>query len=156
VVACRWSRSHRCASHAGTPSRKIRPLRAATGTQQAAEKAIKAVLLKHSIRFPRTHDLRELIVLVRRNGIAWPFALDSVETLSPFAVQARYPDDTCPLDENDIEDAPAWIGQPCLNTAALKRSVATLRWLRLPSSISSNPTGSPSPKDVHADIAGDQ
>jgi hypothetical protein len=43
-------------------------------------------------------------------------------------------------------DAPEWIGRPCPNTAALKRSVATLRWLRLPSSISSNPTGSPSPR----------
>ena len=30
--------------------------------QQAAEKAIKAVLLEHKIRFPRTHDWGELIV----------------------------------------------------------------------------------------------
>jgi HEPN domain len=42
--------------------------------QQAAEKAIKAVLLEHKIRFPRTHDLGELIVLIQQHAVIWPFA----------------------------------------------------------------------------------
>jgi HEPN domain-containing protein len=49
--------------------------------QQAAEKAIKAVLLEHKIRFPRTHDLGELIVLIQQHAIMWPFAPDEVEAL---------------------------------------------------------------------------
>src|SRR5271165_3396484 len=74
--------------------------------QQAAEKAIKAVLLKHQIRFPRTHDLGELIMLIQRHALGWPFAPDEVEALTPFAVEARYPDDTGPpLSENDVEEA---------------------------------------------------
>ena len=60
--------------------------------QQAAEKAIKAVLLdlEHKIRFPRTYDLGELIVLIRQHAVMWPFAPDEVEALSPFAVETRY------------------------------------------------------------------
>jgi len=73
--------------------------------QQAAEKAIKAVLLEHKIRFPRTHDLGELIVLIQQHAVMWPFAPDEVETLSPFAVETRYPDDTDPLSENEVNEA---------------------------------------------------
>ena len=61
--------------------------------QQAAEKAIKAVLLEHKIRFPRTHDLGELIVLIQQHTVMWPFAPNEVEALSPFAVETRYPDE---------------------------------------------------------------
>jgi HEPN domain-containing protein len=70
--------------------------------QQAAEKAIKAVLLEHKILFPRTHDLGELIVLIQQHAITWPFAPDQVEALSPFAVETRYPNDTDPLSERGI------------------------------------------------------
>ena len=73
--------------------------------QQAAEKAIKAVLLEHKIRFPRTHDLGELIVLIQQHAVMWPFAPDEVEALSPFAVETRYPDDTDRLSENEVSEA---------------------------------------------------
>jgi HEPN domain-containing protein len=73
--------------------------------QQAAEKAIKAVLLEHKIRFPRTHDLGELIVLIQQHAMMWPFAPDEVEALSPFAVETRYPDDSDPLSENEVTEA---------------------------------------------------
>jgi HEPN domain-containing protein len=73
--------------------------------QQAAEKAIKAVLLEHKIRFPRTHDLGALIVLIQQHAVKWPFAPDEVEALSPFAVETRYPDDTDPLSENEVSEA---------------------------------------------------
>ena len=40
--------------------------------QQAAEKAIKAVLLHRGIRFPYVHDIGELIRLLRRKTVSHP------------------------------------------------------------------------------------
>ena len=40
--------------------------------QQAAEKAIKAVLIKRKTAFPYVHDLAELISLVEASGAAVP------------------------------------------------------------------------------------
>jgi len=72
--------------------------------QQAAEKAIKAVLLEHKIRFPRTHDFGELIVLIQQHAVMWPFAPDEVEALSPFAGRGIQTD-TDPLSENEVTEA---------------------------------------------------
>lgn len=36
--------------------------------QQAAEKAIKAVLLHRGVRFPHVHDMAELVTLIERAG----------------------------------------------------------------------------------------
>jgi len=83
----------------------VLPNQTAFHAQQAAEKAIKAVLLKHQIRFPRTHDLAALIALIEGHSVVWPFAPDEVEALSPFAMQTRYPDDTARLSENEVDEA---------------------------------------------------
>jgi len=37
--------------------------------QQAAEKAIKAVLIKQEVKFPYIHDLAELLTLAEQTGI---------------------------------------------------------------------------------------
>ncbi len=73
--------------------------------QQAAEKAIKSVLIVSGVRFPRVHDLVELLRLVRDSGIATPSPLDDVADLNPFAVQARYPGWGEPATEDDLEHA---------------------------------------------------
>jgi len=63
--------------------------------QQAAEKAIKAVLLEHKIRFPRTHDLGELIVLIQQHAVMWPFAPDEVEAgWSRLCARCRSPEES--------------------------------------------------------------
>jgi HEPN domain-containing protein len=59
--------------------------------QQAAEKAIKAVLLEHKIRFPRTHDLGELIVLIQQHAVMWPFAPDEVEAVALYLNRRLWP-----------------------------------------------------------------
>jgi HEPN domain-containing protein len=59
--------------------------------QQAAEKCLKAVLLKHGVAFPYTHSVSALIGLVVAAGIAWPPGLDDAATLTDYAVAARYP-----------------------------------------------------------------
>jgi HEPN domain-containing protein len=58
--------------------------------QQAAEKAMKAVLASCADEFPWTHDLRHL--MDRLEGIATPLpdSLREVRTLAPWAVEFRY------------------------------------------------------------------
>lgn len=60
--------------------------------QQAVEKLFKAVLAARSIPFRRTHDLVELIDLIRTNNITFPAQLEDVRRLSPFAAELRYDD----------------------------------------------------------------
>ena len=60
-------------------------------TQQAVEKSLKAVLLQQGIVFPYTHDLAQLITLVKARGIFWPAAFDATADLTVYAVGTRYP-----------------------------------------------------------------
>lgn len=64
--------------------------------QQAAEKALKAVLLARGVTFPRTHDLAFLVDQLPQ-AISIPPELIDLPTLSKYAVQNRYPGDTIPV-----------------------------------------------------------
>ena len=59
--------------------------------QQAAEKALKAVLVHSGVAFPRTHALAELLTLVTRAGLEVPVEVREATLLTPYAVEARYP-----------------------------------------------------------------
>jgi HEPN domain-containing protein len=59
-------------------------------TQQAAEKAIKAVLAAQGAEFPFTHNLKQLRDFAKGSGIELPSTLDDVEDLTPFAAAERY------------------------------------------------------------------
>ena len=70
--------------------------------QQAAEKLLKALLMARNIPYRKTHDLRELIDLIRDHDIQFPESLMEIRTLSPFAVEFRY--DYLPLEEESPFD----------------------------------------------------
>lgn len=70
--------------------------------QQAVEKAIKSVLTRHEVEFPRTHNLSMLIELLRQHGIAVPPDADDLARLIPFGVALRY-DDSAGEDELTLE-----------------------------------------------------
>lgn len=57
---------------------------------QAAEKAIKAVLIHQEVRFPYSHDLAELLSLVEESGIGLTEGVKQGIRLTRYAV-ARYP-----------------------------------------------------------------
>ncbi len=57
--------------------------------QQAAEKAIKALLVCEQIRFPFTHDLEALTALTPPGSRVRDAGLD-LETLTQWAIEARY------------------------------------------------------------------
>jgi HEPN domain-containing protein len=59
--------------------------------QQAAEKALKAVLLHCKVAFPRTHALADLLTLVRKAGVRVPSEIEEATSLTPYAVEGRYP-----------------------------------------------------------------
>ena len=59
--------------------------------QQAAEKAIKAVLLSQQVDFPLTHDIEELLELAEGGGLVLPGDVRDAGILTPYAVESRYP-----------------------------------------------------------------
>ena len=59
--------------------------------QQAVEKALKAVLVSRGIDFPLTHDLENLLEILRESGAEVPEQLDEIGELTPYAVETRYP-----------------------------------------------------------------
>jgi HEPN domain-containing protein len=70
---------------------------AAFHAQQAAEKALKSVLVLHGRDYPRTHDLVELAALVADAGISIPAVQADMQRLSPYAVAFRYDDQATAL-----------------------------------------------------------
>jgi HEPN domain-containing protein len=83
--------------------------------QQAAEKAIKAVLLRHGIRFPYVHDIRELILLLKRKAINVPARVWKARELTNYAVETRYPGLSEPVNDKEY-------------LAAVALAEAVLRW----------------------------
>lgn len=73
--------------------------------QQAAEKAIKAVLVLRGRRFPRTHDLAELVNLVAAIGVEVPPEILEAKRLTPYAVAGRYPGVSEDAGEQDYREA---------------------------------------------------
>ncbi|HUT32271.1 MAG TPA: HEPN domain-containing protein [Planctomycetota bacterium] len=83
--------------------------------QQAAEKAIKAVLVWRRVDFPKTHDLGVLLTLVRDEHIPLPDELAQARRLSEYAVSTRYPSRGEPASEEDCD-------------SAIRCAEAVLRW----------------------------
>jgi len=69
--------------------------------QQAAEKALKALLVCHQVDFRHTHEIQGLLALAEpvATGIQARFA--AAGTLTPYAVGGRYPGPQPPLDRNE-------------------------------------------------------
>lgn len=67
--------------------------------QQAAEKALKAVLYLHSVEPPRTHNIRFLCDLATRAGLTPPITEIEGDALTPYAVDYRY--ESAPADDED-------------------------------------------------------
>lgn len=73
--------------------------------QQAAEKAIKALLIRHDVEFPYVHDIAELLTLLEKAGHRIPESIRRVETLTRFAVFTRYPGIAAPIIHEEYEEA---------------------------------------------------
>lgn len=74
--------------------------------QQCAEKSLKAFLVLHEISFERIHDLGELLELCTIDPKLIQ-ELDLIDTLTPYAVETRYPGEWEPFDRPKAEEAVA-------------------------------------------------
>ena len=72
--------------------------------QQAAEKALKAILDFKYVKFPKNHDIAELVELLNLNKIKTIDNLQILESLTDYAVEGRYS-----IIHDDIEDADKYI-----------------------------------------------
>lgn len=80
---------------------------AAYHCQQAAEKAIKAVLCARGTPFPRSHDLTMLVSLAADALSDVHRLADGAATLTPYATLYRYPDAVMEPDDADVAEAMA-------------------------------------------------
>lgn len=72
--------------------------------EQAAEKALKAVLIFKSIPFPKTHNIRTLLDLLPRDVIPTKEVKEAAG-LTDYAVLSRYPGDLEPVTDEEYRKA---------------------------------------------------
>lgn len=75
--------------------------------QQAAEKAIKAVLISRGVEFPYVHDLERLMGILESRGEPVPDTVRCAAGLARYAVQTRYPGLEEPVSEQEYAEAVA-------------------------------------------------
>jgi HEPN domain-containing protein len=79
--------------------------------QQAAEKPIKALLIKVDVDFPYVHDLARLLTLLEKSGQKIPTSIRQAEGLSRYAVFPRYPGMGPQIKQNEYQEAVKIAGQ---------------------------------------------
>ena len=72
--------------------------------QQAAEKALKAVLIANGIPFGKVHNLKTLLDLLPQDT-ALPPKVQDAASLTDYAVSRRYPGDFEPITRNEAKKA---------------------------------------------------
>ena len=75
--------------------------------QQAAEKAIKAVMIRRNIEFPYVHDLARLLSMLEEAGEGIPEIVRKAEELTRYALITRYPGIARPVSEQEYAEAVA-------------------------------------------------
>ena len=73
--------------------------------QQAAEKAIKGLLIKRRVAFPYVHDLARLLTVLEEAGEIIPAIIRDAEALTRYAVITRYPGLAEPVTEAQYAEA---------------------------------------------------
>lgn len=73
--------------------------------QQAAEKALKALLLARGVRPPYTHDLATLLRLIEKSGESAPKSIARLVRLTDYAVETRYPGLFEPVSPRELSEA---------------------------------------------------
>jgi len=72
--------------------------------QQSAEKFLKALIDYNNIKFPHTHDIEDLIILIKEEKIPILADIEFCIPLSEYAVEGRYA-----IINDDIEDTGKYI-----------------------------------------------
>ena len=102
-------------------TRKIRYEHLCFHAQQAAEKAVKAVLLAYGVSPSRTHDLAFIIDSLPVD-VSLPPSLLLLPVLTKYAVQHRYPGQDLPVNRRDHKQALAMASETVAWAQALVAS----------------------------------
>lgn len=89
----------------GRDHQEILPEQVCFHAQQAAEKALKAVLRDRMIEFPLIHDIEALLDILEKAGLQLPPQFAEAGFLTPFAVESRYPGYGEEITEADVREA---------------------------------------------------
>ena len=73
--------------------------------QQAAEKAVKAVLMQRGVAFPFVHDIDHLMSLLEQDGMTIPEDVRRSSELTKYVVVGRYPFEHRPVLEEEYTEA---------------------------------------------------
>lgn len=74
-------------------------------TQQAVEKAVKALLIKRKVDFPYVHNIARLLRLLEQAGQRIPPSIREAAKLTKFAVVTRYPGTAPAISQKEYEEA---------------------------------------------------
>jgi len=88
-----------------TEDERLLPEILAFHAQQAAEKALKALLIHEQIEFPRTHVIAVLLNLCEQAGYKVPDNLLDALVLTLYAVATRYPSEEEPVTRDQAREA---------------------------------------------------
>lgn len=84
--------------------------------QQAAEKALKALLIARNVIFPKTHSLNMLIALIKQQNMEVPAEVEESVILNDYAVETRYPGEYEPVTAEEYD-------------TAVKLAVGVIQWV---------------------------
>jgi HEPN domain-containing protein len=73
--------------------------------QHAAEKYLKAFLTRHQVKFPKTHDIDELLNLVKPVNAEVSESLRDTVVLTSYGVEVRYPGERPAVTRSDAQQA---------------------------------------------------
>ena len=73
--------------------------------QQSAEKALKAFLVWHQVRFKKDHDIRYLGDLILKIDPTLTGLIDEAVSLNPYAVTTRYPGFSDEIEADEVKEA---------------------------------------------------
>ena len=73
--------------------------------QQSAEKVLKSLLSRHGIKFPKSHDIEQLISMCEEAAIPLIQGIEKLIELSDYAVEGRYS-----IISDDLNDSEMFIG----------------------------------------------
>ncbi len=106
-LAAEWLRRARAdmTVAALTDDERIAPEIAAFHAQQAAEKALKAVLVRRQVDFPRTHSIGVLLAICEDAEMPGVEDLADASGLTRYAVAARYPTQDEPVSRQEAREA---------------------------------------------------
>jgi HEPN domain-containing protein len=87
----RRARSNLARARAGRPDSAVLLDDLCFDAQQAAEKALKALIIHRGLLFPKVHDLAVLLTMIEQCGVTVPAEVRECDRLSGYAVEGRYP-----------------------------------------------------------------